>query len=81
MPVEQRRLGRPGHTLLTVTPWRATSRASVFPNATCPALAPAYTASEDEPTRAASEEMLTTRPYRADTIPGTTRRQTRRQPL
>ena len=71
----------PGHTLLAVTPARATSRASVLVNAITPPFAPAYTASPEEPTRPASEPMFTTRPHPRPTISGTTARVTRRHPL
>ncbi|MNP79408.1 hypothetical protein D3C76_1772440 [compost metagenome] len=42
--------------------WRAISRAMVLLKAISPPLQKEYTASMDEPTRPASEEMFTTRP-------------------
>src|SRR5271154_4051773 len=71
----------PGQTLFTVTPFVATSRASVFVNAMMPPLAPEYTASSDDPTRPASEPMLITRPKPRSTMPGTTACMTRSAPL
>src|SRR5215208_4820868 len=52
----------PGQTAFAVMPARAVSRAIVFVNAITAPFAPAYTLSIDEPTRAASEAMLTIRP-------------------
>ena len=71
----------PGQTTLAVTPARAASRAMVLVNEITPPLAPAYTDSRDEPTRAASEAMLTMRPQRASTMAGSTARHQRSTPL
>ena len=64
----------PGHTQLTVIPWRAISRASVFVNAMTPPLVAEYTASPDDPTRPASEAMFTMRPYLRSIIASSTAR-------
>ncbi len=53
----------PGHTQFTRTWWRAISRAADLVKAITPPLAAEYTASPEEPTRPASEPMLTTAPY------------------
>src|SRR5205809_6085192 len=55
----------PGHTQLTLIRWRATSRATVLVNAMSPPFAAEYTASPVEPTRPASEAMVTILPYSA----------------
>ncbi len=52
----------PGQTVFTVTPFAATSRASALPNAITAPFVPEYTTSPEEPTRPASEPMLTMRP-------------------
>ena len=62
----------PGQTTLKVMPLWECSRAIVLEKATIPALHAAYTASPDEPTRAASDEMLTTRPPPRSTMAGST---------
>src|SRR3990170_1008007 len=53
----------PGQTQFTLIRWRASSRAIVFVKAMIPPLAAEYTASPVEPTRPASEAMLTIFPY------------------
>ena len=52
----------PGHTELKVMPCRANSLPRVFISAIVPPLAAEYTASPEDPTRPASEAMLTIRP-------------------
>jgi hypothetical protein len=59
----------PGHTTFTLICLRASSRAMVLEKATRPPLQKAYTASPDEPPRAASEATFTTLPYRARPCP------------
>ena len=66
----------PGAITLIAMPSRACSRAIDFENAAMPPLHAAYTASPDEPTRPASEEMLTIRPARAATMRRSTARVT-----
>ena len=70
----------PGQTTLAVTPARANSRAIVLVKAITAALAPAYTASWAEPTRAASELRLTIRPQPRCAIAPMTACVVRRQP-
>ena len=53
-------------------PWRACSRARVLDRATRPPLQAAYTASPEEPPRAASDATLTMRPYWRAAMPGST---------
>ncbi len=55
-------------------PWRATSRAIVFVNAMTPPFVAEYTASPEEPTRPASEAMLTMRPDLRSIIASSTAR-------
>ena len=62
---------RPGCTLFTVTPSRATSSASVFKNAVAPARAVFDKMSCAIGWRTASEVIATTRPHRRSCMPGT----------
>ncbi|MDT4863571.1 hypothetical protein FQZ97_982840 [compost metagenome] len=57
---------------MKLTPLVASSRARVFDRPIRPALQAAYTASPEEPTRAASEAMLMTLPPPASSIFGST---------
>src|SRR3546814_16377927 len=52
----------------------------VLVKAMTPPLAPEYTDSRDDPTRPASDPMLTMRPSERSTIPGSTERVTRMGP-
>src|SRR6185437_9107282 len=62
----------PGQTQLTLTWWRAISRASDLVKAMIPPLAAEYTALPDEPTRPASEPRFTTAPVPWAAITGST---------